>query len=119
MKILDKKARALIDEGAEISKRMKADKKRLDEIKAILKGYELTEGIHVGNKGGGVIVGYKESWEPPTPRELWDYMKSQKKTALFFDCVKVLTEEAVKAIGKENYNDLRIRNADIPSFSFK
>jgi predicted nucleic acid-binding protein len=46
-------------------------------------------------------------------------MKAERKGKMFFSCVKVIGDKAIEAIGKEAYESLRVRNADIPTFSFK
>jgi hypothetical protein len=109
----------LIDEAAIITKRMKIDETRLTEIKDELKKYKLPEGIKVTPTGSGVVVGARRSFDPPTPLALYTYIKEQRKGKMFFSCVKVIGAEAIVSIGKEAYESLRIRNADIPTFSFK
>jgi hypothetical protein len=110
---------SLIDEAATITKRIKVDEARLKEIKEELKKYKLPEGIKVTESGSGVVVGARKSFDPPTPVALYDFMKAERKGKMFFSCVKVIGEKAIEAIGKEAYESLRVRNADIPTFSFK
>jgi len=119
MKPLDKATRMLIDEGSALNKQIKENTKRLDDIKRILKEQNLDAGIYTGPNGGGVVVAYKESWEAPAPIKLYEFMKNKKKGKLFFSCVKVIAKDTIKAIGETEYNDIRMRNEDTVSFSFK
>lgn len=116
---IDKKAQKLIDEGSQIRNKMKVYEERLDEIKAELKKYDLPKGVYVAPGGGVLDLTYKRSYSAPSAKELYDWLKSKRMSKMFFSCVKVAAKETAATIGEDNYNDLRVKNADIPQMSFK
>lgn len=115
-----KKIEALILEGAEQAEIKKKAEKRLEAIKAeLIKLGHGTAGVHVGSNNSVLTVSEKETWINPEPKELYDALKAQRKSALFWKCVVVQTKAATETLGDEVFRSFQSKGKPQQAFSFK
>jgi len=112
---LTRKEFDLIDEGVTISKQKNAAEKRLKEIKELLK---LDKGTYTTPKGGVLLIAARDEYEVP-PEDLLEYLKANKKSKLFFSCVKVIKDALDSTVGTSVYETLKKWKKETPTFSFK
>lgn len=107
----------LINEGAAIAARMKVDKDRLEEIKALL-GFNESE-TWVTNQGGVLTITESTKYEDIDPKKALEELKKDKLGPRFPEVVKVVKAQLLAMIGKERTEKLQKKAGVILKWSFQ
>lgn len=117
---LTKKMKDLIKEGCLLNDEIKPKEKRIKEIKTMLAKLGVEQsGTYIGSGQRVLVITSRDLYGPPNPKDLYSYMQKKKYGNEFFDCVQVMKEKTVEAIGETEYSKLESFDKTSRSFSFK
>ena len=112
-----KEREALIDEAKMLKIRIKMDESRVKEIIALLDIRKACTVVTL--KGSSLVVTEKENFDPPTPIEILEELKSRRISKRFPECVKVMVEKTKDILGEGWYNLHRTKKDSTFAHSFK